>query len=105
VQVPAGSYPRQIVLLQREGHTNVAVGLATNQIVITETGTNVFTAGGPLSSSVRMAPMDYQVSMSYELTNASGIFFHLVQQKEKAPPGIEMKQGDQLVGQGTFEFG
>jgi hypothetical protein len=105
VRVPVGSYPRQIVLLQREGHTNVAVGLATNPIVITETGTNVFIAGGPLNSSFTMAPMDYQVSMSYQLTNASGILFRLVQQNEKAPPGIEMKQRDKLVGQGTFEFG
>ena len=105
VQVPAGTYPRQIALLQRQGHTNVAVGLATNPIVITETGTNVFTAGGPLNSSFTMAPMDYQVSMSYQLTNPSGIFFRLVQQNEKAPPGIEMKMGNQLVGQGTFEFG
>jgi len=106
VQVPVGIYPRQIALLQREGHTNVAVGLATNPIVVAETGTNVFTAGGPLNNSVQMVvPFDYQVSMNYELTNAAGIFFRLVQQKEKAPPGIEMKQGDQLVGQGTFEFG
>jgi hypothetical protein len=105
VQVPMGSYPRQIVLLQREGHTNVAVGIATNPIIITETGTNVFTAGGPLNNSVQMAPMDDQVSMSYRLTNASGVLFHLVQQDQKAPPGIEMKQGDKVVGQGTFEFG
>jgi hypothetical protein len=105
VRVPVGCYPRQIVLLQPEGCTNVAVGLTTNPIVITETNTNLFTAGGPLHNSVRIEPRNGQVSLDYQLTNASGIFFHLVRQDEKAPPRFEMRQGDKLVAQGTFEFG
>lgn len=105
VQVPVGTYLRQIALLQREGHTNVAVGLATNPIVVTETGTNVLMAGGPLNSSVRIEPLPMQVRLDFELTNAAGISFRLVRQEEKAPPGFEMRQGDKLVAQGTFEFG
>ena len=105
VQVPVGSYPRQIVLLQREGHSNVAVGLATNPIVVTETGTNFFTAGGPLNGSVRIETLPVQVRLDYQLTNASGILFHLVRQEEKNPPRFEMRQGDKLVAQGAFEFG
>jgi len=104
VQVPAGSYPRQIVLLQREGHSNVAVGLATNPMVITETSTNGFTAGGPLNGSVRIEPLAMQVRLDYELTNASGILFRLVRQEEKDPPRFEMRQGEKLVARGTFEF-
>ena len=105
VQVPVGLYPRQIVLLQRAGRTNLAVGLATNQIVITETNTNAFAAGGPLNNSVRIQPASGEVTLDYELTNASGILFHLVRQDETAPPRFEMRQGDKLVAQGTFEFG
>jgi hypothetical protein len=105
VQVPVGNYPRQIVLLQHEGRTNLAVGLATNQIVITQTNANVFTAGGPLSNSVLIQPYSGYVSMSYQLTNASGMFFHLVCQEENAPPRFEMRQGDKVVAQGAFEFG
>lgn len=105
VQVPVGCYPRQIVLLQREGYTNVAVGLATNPIVITETNTDVFTAGGPLNNSVRVEPRNGRVYLDYQLTNAADIFFHLVRQKEKEPPRFEMRQGNTLMAQGTFEFG
>ncbi|MGD1083298.1 MAG: hypothetical protein ABSA47_00950 [Verrucomicrobiota bacterium] len=105
VQVPVGLYPRQIVLLRRATRTNLAVGLATNQIVITETNTSVLTAGGPLNNSVRIQPASGEVIMDYELTNASGILFHLARQDEKAPPRFEARQGDKLVAQGTFEFG
>jgi hypothetical protein len=105
VQVPVGSYPRQIALLQREGHGNVAVGLATNPIVITEIGTNVLTAGGPLNGSVRIEPFPAQVRLDYQLTNASGILFHLVRQNENDPPRVEIRQGDKLLAQGAFEFG
>ncbi len=36
VEVPVGIYPRQLVLLHREGGTNFAVGLRTNQLAVTE---------------------------------------------------------------------
>jgi hypothetical protein len=105
VQVPLGLYPRQTVLLKREGYANLAVGLATNQIVVAATNTNVFTAGGPLHNAVQIQPRPFQVSLFYQMTNASGILFHLVRQEEKAPPRFEIRQGDNLVEQGTFEFG
>jgi hypothetical protein len=111
VPVPVGAYPRQIVLLQRQGYTNVAAGVATNLIVVTETNANVFTAGGPLCNSVgleqssamlRLGPV---VTLNYQLTNASGLFFRMVHQDEKAPPQFEVRQGDTLVAQGAFHFG
>jgi hypothetical protein len=105
LQVPVGTYPRQIALLQREGHSNVALGIATNPIVITETATNVLTAGGPLNGSILIQSSPGQVRMDYQLTNASGILFHLVHQDEKVPPRVEIRQRDKLLAQGAFEFG
>jgi hypothetical protein len=105
VQVPVGRYPRQIALLQRAGYSNLAVGLATNQIVISETNTNVLTAGGELKNSVRIDSRNGRVSLAYQLTNAAGIVFHLVRQDEDAPPRFEMRQGDKLLAQDTFKFG
>jgi len=58
-----------------------------------------------LNNSVRIQPASGEVIMDYELTNASGILFHLARQDEKAPPRFEARQGDKLVAQGTFEFG
>jgi hypothetical protein len=83
----------------------VAVGIATNPIVITETGTNVLMAGGPLNGSILIQSSPGQARMDYQLTNASGILFHLVHQDEKVPPRVEIRQGDKLLAQGAFEFG
>jgi hypothetical protein len=111
VQVPVGTYPRQIVLLQRQGYTNVAAAVVTNPIVVTETNTNVFTAGGPLHNSASfvqssvMFRLGQVVSFNYQLTNASGLAFRMVNLDEKAPPQFEVRQGDNLVAQGSFQFG
>ena len=95
----------------RQGYTNVAAAVVTNPIVVTETNTNVFTAGGPLHNSAGfvqssvMFRLGQVVSFNYQLTNASGLFFRMVHQDEKAPPQFEVRQGDKPVAQGAFRFG
>jgi 2-amino-4-hydroxy-6-hydroxymethyldihydropteridine diphosphokinase len=107
VEVPAGFYPRQIVLLQRAGFTNVAAGLGTNLLTITETNLATLNVGGPLQSAVRISPdlPSGTVSLNYQLTNATGISFRLAFQDEKTPPRFEIRQGSSQVAQGRFEFG
>ena len=108
VAVPAGAYPRQIVLLQHAGFTNLAVGLATNRLVVAEGTPASFSAGGPLRNGVALSPDPSggaRIRLDYQLTNAAGIPFCLAGQGEKSPPRLQIRQGDKLVAQGQFEFG
>lgn len=107
VEVPAGVYPRQIVLLEREGFTNVASGLGNNPLAVTETNLATLTAGGPLQNAVVISPEPSRgmVSLDYQLTNAAGISFRLAFQDEEAPPRLEIRQGDSQIAQGRFHFG
>ncbi len=107
VEVPAGMYPRQLVLLQREGFTNVAVGIGTNQLSVIESNVAVFSAGGPLFNRVqaRAAGSYGAVPLDYQLVNNSNLLFHLVFQRKAAPPMVEIRQGDNLLAKGAFEFG
>src|ERR1035441_2376617 len=78
VEVPVGMYPRQLVLLHREGGTNFAVGLGTNQLAVTETKEASLDAGGPLQNRVEVARASGgTVSLQYRLANAGNIGFHL----------------------------
>ena len=107
VEVPTGSYPRQIVLLQRAGFTNVAVGLGTNLITIAETNLAALNVGGPLQNAVGISPdpPSGTVSLNYLLTNAAGVSFRLAFQDEEAPPRFEICQGGSQIAQGRFDFG
>jgi hypothetical protein len=107
VEVPAGIYPRQIVLLQRAGFTNVAVGLGTNTLAVTEAQPATLNAGGPLRNLVGVTPQPSSgvLFMSYLLKNAAGIAFRLAFEDQKAPPRLEIRQGDSLVAQDRFRFG
>jgi 2-amino-4-hydroxy-6-hydroxymethyldihydropteridine diphosphokinase len=107
LEVPAGVYPRQIVLLQRAGFTNIAAGLGTNLLTITETNLAALNVGGPLQNAVRISPdpSSGTVSLNYQLINVAGISFRLAYQDEKAPPRLEIRQGDRQVAQGRFRFG
>jgi hypothetical protein len=94
------------VLLQRAGGTNVAVGLGTNRLTVTETGEARLDAGGPLRNTVEIASASYgTASLQYRLANAANIGFHLAIHNEKAPPQLTIRQGDEVVGRGQFEFG
>ena len=107
VEVPAGVYPRQVVLLQRAGSANVAAGLGTNRLAVTEGTPAKLSAGGPLRNLVAVSPEPERgnVSLDYQLCNPSGMQFRLTAQDEKAPPRLEIRQGDALVAQGKFRFG
>ena len=107
VEVPAGVYPRQLVLLQRAGSTNVAAGLGTNRLAVGEGAVAQLDAGAPLRNTVAVSPEPERgaVSLDYQLSNASGIQFRLTSQDEKAPPRFEIRQGDTMVEQGRFRFG
>jgi 2-amino-4-hydroxy-6-hydroxymethyldihydropteridine diphosphokinase len=107
VEVPTGAYPRQIVLLQRAGFTNVAVGLGTNLLTIAETNLVALIAGGPLQNAVSISsnPSSGTVSLNYELTNAAGMSFRLAFQDEEAPPRFEICQGGNQIVKGRFDFG
>ena len=107
VEVPTGVYPRQIVLLQRAGFTNVAAGLGTDLVTITETNLATLSVGGPLLNSVGISPdpSSGTVSLNYQLTNMAGISFRLAFQDEKLPPRLEIRQGDRQVAQGRFNIG
>jgi hypothetical protein len=106
VEVPVGVYTRQLVLLQRAGGTNVAVGLGTNRLTVTGTGEARLDAGGPLRNTVEVASASHgTVSLQYRLANAANIGFHLAIHDEKAPPQLTIRQGDTVVGHGKFEFG
>jgi hypothetical protein len=107
VEVPTGVYPRQIVLLQRAGFTNVAAGLGTNLLTITETNLASLNVGGPLQNAVGISPdpSSGTVSLNYQLINVAGISFRLTSQDEKTPPRLEIRQGDRQVAQGRFRFG
>jgi len=107
VDVPTGVYPRQIVLLQRTGFTNVAVGLGTNLFTLEGTNLPTLTAGGPLQNAVSISPdaSSGTVSLNYQLTNAAGLSFRVAFQDEGAPPRFEILQGERQVGEGRFHFG
>jgi len=107
VEVPVGVYPRQIVLLQRAGFTNVAVGLGNSALAVTESNLPTLAAGGPLENAVAVSTRlsSGTVSLSYQLTNAAGISFRLAFQDERTPPRLEIRQGDSLIAQDRFEFG
>jgi hypothetical protein len=51
VEVPIGAYARQLVLLQRRGSTNFAVGLGTNRLAVTATNP-IFATGGCMVAQV-----------------------------------------------------
>lgn len=106
VEVPVGVYARQLVLLQRAGGTNFAVGLGTNRLAVTQTNEAHLDAGGPLQNKVEIArASDGTVSLQYRLANAGNIGFHLAFHNEKAPPQLAIRQADAEVGRGRFEFG
>ena len=105
--MPTGVYPRQIVLLQRAGFTNVAAGLGTNLLTVTEANLAALNVGGPLQNAVAISsdPSSGTVSLNYQLTNMAGISFRLAFQDEKLPPRLEIRQGDRQVAEGRFRFG
>ena len=106
VEVPVGVYARQLVLLQRAGGTNFAVGLGTNRLAVTQTNEARLDAGGPLQNKVEIARASGgTVSLQYRLANAGNIGFHLAFHNEKAPPQLAIRQADAEVGRGRFEFG
>jgi len=106
VEVPVGVYPRQLVLLQRAGGTNVAVGLGTNRLAVSAASEARLDAGAPLQNTVEVARASGGiVSLQYRLANAGGIGFHLAIHNEKAPPQLTIRQADTVVGRGQFEFG
>jgi hypothetical protein len=106
VRAPVGVYARQIVRLQSDGGTNIAIGLGTNRLAVTETEPAVFNAGAPLRQMVEVGRADGDsVSLSYRLVNAAGLGFHLAFHDEKDPPRLAIRQGNKLVGEGRFEFG
>ena len=107
VAVPAGVYPRQLVLLQRSGGTNVAVGLGSNSLEVTASNSVALNAGGPLANSVRISPEPSSgtVFLNYQLTNRAGLSFRLAFQDEKTPPRLEVRKGDSLLAKGRFRFG
>jgi 2-amino-4-hydroxy-6-hydroxymethyldihydropteridine diphosphokinase len=107
VEVPTGAYPRQIVLLQRAGFTNVAVGLGTNLLTVAETNLATLNVGGPLQNAVAISPNPSggTISLNYQLTNSAGISFRIAFQDEEAPPRFEICQGGSQVAQGRFRFG
>jgi hypothetical protein len=106
VEVPIGAYARQLVLLQRPGGTNFAVGLGTNWLAVTPTSDARLDAGGPLRNMVEIAGASGgTVSLQYRLANAGNVGFHLAIHDEKAPPLLAIRQGDGVVGHGKFEFG
>ena len=106
IQVPMGIYARQLVLLQRAGGTNFAIGLGTNRLEVTETNGVRFDAGGPLRNQVEIARASGgTVSLQYRLANAANIGFHLAVHNEEAPPQLAILQADAQVGRGQFEFG
>jgi hypothetical protein len=107
VEVPAGTYPRQIVLLQRPGSTNIAIGLGTNSLAVAQDNSATLIAGGPVQNAVGISPEPSRgtVSLNYQLTNAAGISFRFAFQDEQAPPRLEIRQGDSRVAHGRFRFG
>jgi len=106
VEVPIGTYARQLVLLQRAGGANFAVGLGTNRLAVTETNEARLEAGGPLQNKVEIASASGgSVSLQYRLANAAGLGFHLVNHDEKAPPQLAIRQAGAEVGRGQFDFG
>ncbi len=106
VAVPVGVYARQLVLLQREGGANLAVGLGTNRLAVTGTNEARLDAGAPLQNKVEIASASGgHVSLQYRLANAGDLGFHLVNHNEKAPPQLFIRQAGVEVGRGQFEFG
>jgi hypothetical protein len=106
VDVPVGLYARQLVLLQRPGGTNFAVGLGTNGLAVMATSEARLDVGGPLRNMVEIAGASGgTVSVQYRLANAGNVGFHLAIHDEKAPPLLAIRQGDSVVGHGKFEFG
>ncbi len=107
IEVPAGEYGRQVVLLQHAGSTNVAVGLGNARLTVAQDKLARLTSGGPLQNAVGISPETSSgtVSLNYQLTNAAGMLFRLAFQDEKTPPSLEIRQGDSLLAQGRFHFG
>jgi 2-amino-4-hydroxy-6-hydroxymethyldihydropteridine diphosphokinase len=107
LEVPLGEYPRQLVLLQRRGSTNFAVGLGHHPLAVTAERAAKVGVGGPLQNAVGIStsPSTGELRLNYQLTNSAGIPFRLAFQDEKTPPRLDIRQGDSLVAQGHFRFG
>jgi hypothetical protein len=106
VQVPVGVYGRQIVRLQCDGGTNIAIGLGANRVAVTETNAAIFNAGGPLRQTVEVGDAASGIaSLQYRLANAAGLRFRVAFHNEKAPPQLVIRQRDTLVEEGRFRFG
>jgi hypothetical protein len=106
VEVPVGFYPRQLVLLHREGGTNFAVGLGTNRLEVKQAREARLDAGAPLQNKAEVARASGgTVSLQYRLANAANIGFHLAVHDEKVPPRLTIREADVEVGRGRFEFG
>jgi hypothetical protein len=106
IQVPMGVYARQLVLLERAGGTNVAVGLGTNALAVLTTDAARLDAGGPLRNTVEAGSVSGDiVSLQYCLASAGDVRFYLAQHSEKDPPQLTIRQGGAVVGHGRFEFG
>jgi hypothetical protein len=106
--VPVGIYQRPMVLLQRPEGTNIAAGISTNLVTVSETNVPHLYVGGPLSNLVSVRNSSYSggLPLEYSLVNHDGAPFHLVYQVErKTSPLLSIQQGAQQVGQGSFEFG
>ena len=106
VQVPVGVYGRQMVRLQCEGGTNIAIGLGAARLAVAETNVAIFNAGAPLWQTVEVSGgADGIVSLQYRLANAAGFGFRVALHNEKAPPQLVIRQRDNLVEEGRFRFG
>jgi hypothetical protein len=106
VEAPVGDYARQLVLLQREGFTNVAAGIGTNRLSVAAAEVARLRAGGPLTNQVEVESTEAgTVSLRYRLVNDGGMGFHLAFRDEQKPPGLEIRQEGRLVGSGSFEYG
>jgi hypothetical protein len=106
VQVPVGVYGRQLVLLERAGGTNVAVGLGTNVLAVSVTNETRLDAGAPLRNTVEIGSVTGDiVSLQYRLASAGEVRLYLARHDEKVPPQLTIRQGGAVVGHGRFEFG
>ncbi len=106
VRVPAGRYTSARVCLQKGGTQAYwdERSQGARRLTVSEQAPAVLTAGGPLTNSVTVSRRGKNLSLSYQMVGAGGVYA-MVNQDRSHPPEFTVYQGDKKVASGKFQFG
>ncbi len=105
-KVPVGYYASAKVCLRKD---DVEACLddqeqRSKQVMVSEQAPAVLTAGGPLTNSVAVSRRGKDLSLSYQLVGAGGVY-QMMKQDRTHPPEFTVYRGDKKLASGKFQFG